>query len=186
MLTTKLRVPFECSRVNRTTFVIRENDKYEEYPFIYVKLYDDPPLAVISDTGCGGPDKERADAQQDPRHDLRSFIETTPVSSNDNQPLNPSFGSSKPLRKYLVICTHCHYDHILGIEAFRDSEIAVSGHDKAFVKEDLLEHSLCKYIPIPVPKYEVSRWTVHQEWLRFDGKYLFAPNDYPFAALHRV
>jgi hypothetical protein len=92
---------FDCQRLNDTTFVIVEDDKWREDPFIYVKVYDS--VIVLIDTGCGGASKD-PDVQL---KSLRKFIETYPVAANGDKPLNP--GGE---RGYVVICTHCHYDHI--------------------------------------------------------------------------
>ena len=43
---------FSCTRLNRSTFKIVEDDKYHEYPFIYVKITEH--VLVLIDTGCGG------------------------------------------------------------------------------------------------------------------------------------
>lgn len=92
---------FTCTRLNPSTFRIVEADKYGEFPFIYAKVYDS--VIVLIDTGCGG-------AARDPDvklTSLRDFVETYPVKENDNEPLN--LGG---IKSYVVICTHCHYDHI--------------------------------------------------------------------------
>jgi glyoxylase-like metal-dependent hydrolase (beta-lactamase superfamily II) len=92
---------FTASRLNDTTFQIVEDDKWAERPIIYAKVY--PSTIVLLDTGCGG-------AARDTRAELKSlrvFLETFPVADNGNNPLNP--GAE---RSYLVICTHCHFDHI--------------------------------------------------------------------------
>jgi glyoxylase-like metal-dependent hydrolase (beta-lactamase superfamily II) len=92
---------FHCQRLNETTFIIVEDDKWRETPFIYAKIYS--AVIVLFDTGCGG-------ASMDPDvqlKTLRNFIETYPVSANGHKPLNPAAE-----KEYVVICTHCHYDHI--------------------------------------------------------------------------
>ena len=156
---------FICSRVNASTFVIHENDKYEEHPFIYVKLYNDPRLVVLSDTGCGG-----GDADRDHYHNLKNYIETCPVAANDGKPLSPVEAE----RKYLIICTHCHYDHILGLKHFQtnSTRILASSFDRSFIEEDLPVHSLCKFLDVPTPEYTVSCWADHLENLSFDGQSL--------------
>ena len=146
---------FTCSRLNSTTFVIHEDDEYKEHPFIYVKLYDEVPLIVLSDTGCGG------GSHQPYSNNLKDFIENAPIPSNDGKPLNP-----KPAKKYAIFCTHCHYDHILGLKHFptSTSTIIASSNDKDFVQRNLAEHSLCKSIGVNVPKYKIAYWAKDYEW----------------------
>ena len=61
-----------------------------------------------------------------------------------------------------MICSHCHYDHILGIEDFTRHPrcgIWASSFDKSFLSlDDLPEHSLCKENGVPTPKYTVTDW----------------------------
>lgn len=111
------------------TFLIREHDHYGEYPHIYAKIcqqtgtatqvdgYRENPVhkvIVLSDTGCGTEvpcwnftrrNRGTSSYQAGPRYpqvwNIFTFLEYT---------LNP--GSEIP---YLVMTTHCHYDHILGI-----------------------------------------------------------------------
>jgi len=101
---------FSCMRLNDTTFLIVEDDKWAEYPFIYAKLY--ASVLVLIDTGCGGTPRD-ATAKV---ICLRTFLETYPVADNDHQPLNPD--SSKD---YIVICSHCHFDHIGKVAALTAS-----------------------------------------------------------------
>lgn len=99
------------------TYIISEHDRYGELPLIYAKLLVPSKVIVLSDTGCGTEvtvqkklDQRLAsstrvahdDSPLEPRvWNLRTFLEAT---------INP--GGRIP---YLVITTHCHYDHILGI-----------------------------------------------------------------------
>ncbi|KAF6226332.1 hypothetical protein HO133_009198 [Letharia lupina] len=154
---------FTCSRLNATTFVVYENDKYEEHPFIYVKIYDDPRLVVISDTGCGGGDEDR-----EHYHNLKKYIETCPAAANDGKPLNPI----EARRTYFIICTHCHYDHILGLKHFQtaSTSILASSFDRHFIEKNLPVHSLCEFLDVPTPEYTVSYWADDLDKLSFDGK----------------
>lgn len=70
-------------------------------PFIYAKVYD--TVLVLVDTGCGGAARDSSVEVTS----LRKFIETYPVADNDDRPLNAG-----AQRLYVVVCTHCHYDHI--------------------------------------------------------------------------
>ncbi|KAJ7707768.1 hypothetical protein B0H17DRAFT_1033917 [Mycena rosella] len=57
--------------------------------------------------------------------------------------------------EYVVVATHCHYDHVLGMEQFApDSQILVSGNCPSFVSPaNLPTHSLCKHMGIRTPVY---------------------------------
>lgn len=147
---------FVCSRLNNDTFLIVEHDTYDEHPFIYVKVYDDPPLVVLSDTGCGGVYIEVSPSSS--ADNIRGYLETYPILDNGNKPLNPRDSNGRPQKQYLVICTHCHYDHILGLPYFADTSpiIVASSYRKSFVIEDLAEHSLYNYKNITIPKYTVT------------------------------
>ena len=105
---------------------------------------------------------------------LREFLEIGLVEANNNRPLNP--GSE---RQYVIICTHCHYDHIGGIEQFsrlddKDnrscSAIIASARGRDFIENDLPEHSICKYMGIPTPRYKVSYWAEDFDQLKFPLK----------------
>lgn len=159
---------FKHSRLNPTTFLIREDDVYEEHPFIYVKIYDDPPLIVLSDTGCGGISSEFKPTN------LREYIETYPIPTLAGKPMNPRDANGEPSRKYAIFCTHCHYDHILGLNFFPAgiTTIVASSYDKAFVQENIAEHSLCKDVGVDVPEYKVSYWINDREWYDFNGQKL--------------
>lgn len=94
---------FKASRLTPTAFlVVEHSDSYDEHPFIYVKSLNDFTLMIL-DTGCGG---------NTPNHEitlrsLREFIETVDVDDNGGKPLNPD-----GRKKYIVVLSHCHYDHI--------------------------------------------------------------------------
>jgi glyoxylase-like metal-dependent hydrolase (beta-lactamase superfamily II) len=92
---------FSCRRLNSTTFVITEDDEWREYPNIHVKIYE--AAIVVIDTGCGGASMN----PHVPRRSLRKFIETLPIKDNNGRPLNP-----EGERDYIILCTHCHFDHI--------------------------------------------------------------------------
>ena len=156
---------FSYKKINDTTYVIIENDEYGEKPFIYAKLCERDDTLILSDTGCGGGTEGASSS-------LRAFLETCPLPENDSLPLNPRLGNGKPLRQYLIIMTHCHYDHILGISQFQDARgsdnlsILASEHGRSFIQSDLPSHSLCKLLGIPTPEYSVSHWARDLESVR--------------------
>lgn len=93
----------------------------------------------------------------------------------------------------MILCSHCHYDHIGGIEQFclpatsskSESEIGrgkgtteengrtdattiiASRLGKQFIEQDLPTHSLCKDLGIRTPVYKVSHWAEDFERLRY-------------------
>lgn len=101
---------FRASRLTPTTFLIVEHsDAYDEQPHIYVKFVDDTTLLIL-DTGCGG----KTDKPDINLTSLREFVETVDVVENEGKPLNEG-----GRRAYIVILSHCHYDHICGYLCFR-------------------------------------------------------------------
>jgi glyoxylase-like metal-dependent hydrolase (beta-lactamase superfamily II) len=150
---------FVSRRLNSSTFLIIEDDDYGEQPYIYVKVYSGHLL--ITDTGCNTPRSKTPSLTS-----LRQYLETYPLPLNGHRSLNP--GGKK---QYIIICSHCHYDHILGIPQFltADPIIVASNFDKSFILEDLPVHSLCKYINVPTPQYNISHWASHMEYFSLSG-----------------
>ena len=148
--------PYYCSKLNDTTYLIVHHDKYLEFPFLYVKLYQSLSLAVIIDTGCGAHNGQK-DA---PVLELRDFIHSEILSSEQ-----ASFD-------FIVVCTHCHFDHIGGIEAFfgAGAKIVASGHDCGFLRPDRRDaNSLCGAFGMQTPKYEISHYAQDGEELEHKG-----------------
>ncbi|KAJ7650323.1 Metallo-hydrolase/oxidoreductase [Roridomyces roridus] len=142
----KLEPAFRATRLTRSTFVLSEwSDIYDEHPQIYVKVVPDANTILIIDTGCGG-------ATRNPDiglTNLREFIETVQLDCNGGAALN----EGKKL-DYIVVLTHCHYDHILAVEQFEGYPILVSSHSPDFVSTDNLPaHSLCAHLGIKTPTY---------------------------------
>ncbi|KAG2133646.1 Metallo-hydrolase/oxidoreductase [Suillus bovinus] len=145
------RLPaFTARRLTQTTFLIVEwDDIFNEHPFIYAKVVPSAKTILIMDTGCGG-------ATHNPQiglKSLREFIETVAVPDNNGKPLNEG-----GKMKYIVVESHCHYDHILGVEQFAaDSPIIGSGHSPAFVSpENFPANSECNALGLRAPIYELT------------------------------
>ncbi|KAJ3572412.1 hypothetical protein NP233_g3103 [Leucocoprinus birnbaumii] len=137
---------FQATRITPSTFLVKEhNDIFSERPHIYVKVIPSAGTVLVIDTGTGGKSNDN-DVEVT---SLRQFIETVEVADNDHRPLNEG-----GKMKYVVVTTHCHYDHILGLEDFADSVILASGHSKAFLSPDRIqEHSLANALNIKIPQY---------------------------------
>ncbi|RFU24766.1 hypothetical protein B7463_g11578, partial [Scytalidium lignicola] len=148
---------FISKRVNDTTFLLIEDDAYGEQPYIYVKIYSE--YLLITDTGCNASRICHREVKS-----LRDYLETYPVPAANGRILNP-----EGKKGYIIICSHCHYDHILGIPQFLSSNphIIASGFDSSFLLEDLPSHSQCKWRDAPTPKYPISHWARHLETYSF-------------------
>lgn len=183
---------FAATRLNRTTFLIREDDSFGEHPLIYAKLHPRLPVLILSDTGCNAPRDPSVAISK-----LRTFLEEFPVKDNDARPLNPRNEFGHPERQYTVILTNCYYDHIgsldqfptmplsmslalerttrgaaLGSKPLPSCIIVASGHCETFATHHLAEHSLCKFHGLKPPSYRVSRWAKDGEALVRDGQKL--------------
>lgn len=153
---------FSVKRISKTTFLIREDDLYEEHPFIYAKLHPTAPVVILSDTGCNEPSEQH---KYDRYIHLRRYLEHCPVPSNNNKPLNPHGA-----RQYVIICTHCHFDHTGGIVQFLEggtTEIVASASGRDFIESDLESHGLFRHYDIPVPYYQVTKWAQAFERLTY-------------------
>ena len=167
------RFPFTIRQLNPSTHLIRETDKYSEFPHIYAKTVfltkgaTRPALIVLSDTGCGTnlhpspnfstiirPERNISRPSKHlPDHDynLSNFLRAT-INPNGEIP-------------YLVISTHCHYDHILGLKNLPPTTsgmtaVLCSSHKKSFIvpRSNLAQHSLCDAIGEKTPRYDVGIW----------------------------
>ncbi|KAI0691523.1 Metallo-hydrolase/oxidoreductase [Cerioporus squamosus] len=144
------KVAFTARRLTPSTFLIVEvDDVYDEHPFIYAKMVPSARTILLLDTGCGG--KTREPNVELTR--LRDFLEREPVEDNGVKPINPGGAM-----RYVVVLSHCHYDHILGVEQFvHDSPVLASGNDPSFLAPaNLPTHSLCESLHIRTPSYTPS------------------------------
>ena len=160
----EIKVPYFCSKLNGTTHLIIQNDSYSEFPFIYVKLCSNPPLAVIFDTGCGADNGNNGYSPME----LKEFIENQVVTDDTTY-------------EHLIICTHCHFDHIGGIEAFSEAgaDILASAYDREFLlPENRPANSLCEVFGMETPKYNVTHYLKDDERITHHGR------DLELQALH--
>ncbi|KAM3424779.1 hypothetical protein BST61_g6760 [Cercospora zeina] len=164
---------FSTTKLNSTTFLIQEHDAYSERPFIYAKLPRNVPVLILTDTGCDEPDSQHKNSRY---IRLRDYLENFPIPANCNKPLNPNSSLH-----YIVIFTHCHYDHIGGITQFlppsgppgneAPPQIVASSWGRDFIEsEDFDAHSLFKFIDKPVPFYYITKWAQAFEELYFEVK----------------
>ncbi|KAF4550605.1 Hypothetical protein D9617_16g013930 [Elsinoe fawcettii] len=148
---------FISTRLNDSTFAITEDDRFGEHPVLYAKLYPGKPVLVLSDTGLNAPNKRSQNATYS---EIRKFLEECPIPANDNQPLNPG-----GRMQYVIIISHCHYDHIYGLPSFYEQGNAayppivissLSGKD--FVTHDLYQHSLAPFRGLPRIEYKPTNF----------------------------
>ncbi|CAK5268734.1 unnamed protein product [Mycena citricolor] len=139
---------FTAIRLTPTTFMLTEyDDIFDEHPQIFVKVVSSANTVLIIDSGCGGKSARPAKTTS-----LRTFIEKAKLDCNGGVALNEGGRMD-----YVVVATHCHYDHILGIEQFTDSPILVSGHDASFISpKNLPAHSLCQTLGLKTPQFKAT------------------------------
>ncbi|KAF4472420.1 hypothetical protein FALBO_652 [Fusarium albosuccineum] len=161
--------PFTIRRLNETTYLIREHDPYGESPHIYVRICsqtdskgNQSTVIVVNDTGVNTSAPRNTG---DKTWTIKSFLE---------HHLNP-----KHEIPYLVILSHCHYDHILGLHSLLskdDSEdachvtVLASSHQPSFTDsyEKLAEHSLCNSIDMKPPIYHTAIWAKDWQQINYD------------------
>ncbi|WPG99000.1 Hypothetical protein R9X50_00180200 [Acrodontium crateriforme] len=153
---------FTTRRINASTFVIQEDDAFGEQPLIYVKVHPKCPVIIVCDTGCDQPNEEH---EHDEYIHLRKYLEHYPVKCNHHLPLNPN-----GTRQYIIICTHSHFDHTLGITQFiagGTTEVIASAAGRDFIESDLEGHGLFQSVGKPVPYYTITLWAQAFEKLKY-------------------
>jgi glyoxylase-like metal-dependent hydrolase (beta-lactamase superfamily II) len=193
--------PFSIQKIQRnratasTTYLIREHDQYGEYPHIYAKictaepsshrphspahrhcdssgyLREMPMVIVLSDTGCGTEVRNSAFPFAIPSSDIDCYSHRQPRVWNIRTFLEFTLNPDEKI-PYLVMTTHCHYDHILGVGKLPPTSLPSTGrpphpttvlsssHAKSFVLpySHLQRHSLCEFRHLHAPKYDVGIW----------------------------
>lgn len=152
---------YTLSKLNDSTHLIIHNDKDIEFPYIYLKLYSELSLAVLLDTGCGSHNGKGSG----PAEELKDFIETNIFSQAEHKQATQY--------EYFIICSHCHFDHIGGIEAFTKASgttIVASGFDPDFnSKKNRPGNSLCENFGNPTPNYDIDVLAGNGDWLTYKG-----------------
>jgi glyoxylase-like metal-dependent hydrolase (beta-lactamase superfamily II) len=157
----------------------------DENPHIYVKKHTQnlpdgrtASLLIVNDTGCGT--SVSSNLSRTGQWNIRTFID---------HHLNPS--SSIP---YLVILSHCHYDHILGLNPIlrpahmthsTRTLIVSSAYDPSFISpSNLRKHSLCGEMGLRLPPYHTSVWAQHAQVLEVVHPKLGAQVSLPVTTFH--
>ncbi|KAK7553248.1 hypothetical protein IWX49DRAFT_309185 [Phyllosticta citricarpa] len=195
MLQSSASSSFSARRLNRSTFVIAEDDRFCAHPLIYAKLHPQLPVLILANTGVGVPRDSSVEVYK-----IRQFLEEYPIPDNGGKPLNPRQSNGFPERHYYVIINHCHYDRIGAVEQFPTppstsatssrvaitrskyaitaskgsmySTVVASGNAPSFITGNLPEHSLCNLLRRPAPDYRPSKWAKDGEHLCHDGQKL--------------
>lgn len=126
-------------------------------------------MLVLTDTGVGTTTSASNDIQEPTVWTICTFLERT---------VNP--GHQIP---YLVILSHCHYDHILGLQHLLGEldvgahperpnpslKIVSSSYKPSFVSpwSTLNLHSLCAEKGLIAPRYNVDIWAKDSEQLQY-------------------
>lgn len=63
---------FTSSKLNSSTRLIIHDDKYLEFPYICLRIYTNPPLIVVVDTGCGAHNGKG----NTPHVELKDFVDS--------------------------------------------------------------------------------------------------------------
>ncbi|KAJ6028847.1 hypothetical protein N7540_004423 [Penicillium herquei] len=169
--------PFHVRRLNESIYVFREHDNYDQYPNIYAKICSAPDengslssVIVLSDAGCATSIKNPDfDYSKDPK-----TPEYWNIYTALKQTINPD--GQFP---YLVITTHCHFDHILGIGLLPPTDadskhlnidqpkgplttVLSSAHSADHISswKHICRHSLAKSFQVDVecPYYSIGMW----------------------------
>lgn len=158
-------------------WMIREDDVYGQRPHIYAKICSSngpdgkAEVIVLSDTGCGTEvtaDQEIGNSQSPDNSsvwNIRTLLEYT---------INPG-----GKLHYLVIMTHCHWDHILGIAKFLSSPTTIASSSQEKIKCEpssvqivasakgiqfaypyckVQKNSHCLALGLEAPQYNITTW----------------------------
>ncbi|KAF2805553.1 uncharacterized protein BDZ99DRAFT_450180 [Mytilinidion resinicola] len=176
--------PFSIRRINPITYLIRENDIYGEHPHIYAKICSSNTLSIIvlSDTGVG---TNLPNPQYSPSSPQSSQPKFWNIGTFLEHTINPD--SRIP---YVVITTHCHYDHILGIHHLPPTDrpptiVLASSNSTDFLSpySRLQRHSLCDRLNRRAPWYHIT-WAVDLSYVTYKDPFGGLPLQTNIQILH--
>ncbi|TKA69623.1 hypothetical protein B0A55_06771 [Friedmanniomyces simplex] len=106
--------------------------------------------------------------------DLKTFIET--------EILREDAASGPSEYRLMAVCTHCHFDHIGGIESYFDdgAMICTSGHDPDFNGSQNRTANSPAAFRMPTPQYQITHLLEDGEEVRFEGVSLGLKEDRVF------
>ena len=140
------RVEALASRV----YLVVENDRFYEFPYMYVIIGSARIVLIDTGVGTGGSDS------------YAKWLRTWLSEENSKLPI-------------LVINTHCHFDHVggnAGLESTVAATIAASGHNRDFTSAALdpqRDASLAKMVECTeLAPYEVAKWLDDRERIRLN------------------
>jgi len=142
---------------------VAHQDEDQKYPFIYVKTHHDSQLVVVIDTGCGVISPDVGPKPQD----LKNFIEANLLAVTAEPATSSRVDSAGT--DWLVICTHCHFDHICGIQSLADAGagIIASACDRDFINpEHCYVNSLCAASGRLTPDHQISQFATDGEMIQ--------------------
>lgn len=123
---------FTVKQLSERVWCIVEDDRFRQYPFIYIVSGDD--RIVVVDTGAGS-------------QSLRGLLERLRNGG--------TFGETRKSAPFSVVCTHCHFDHVANNHEF--STVMMCGAARQFT-ENITITSLASSVGATVRPYTVTRW----------------------------
>jgi len=134
---------FLHEQLSPNTWKVVENDPFKQYPFLYVVLGEDK--CILIDTGCG-------------TADYLSFLNT--------------HINTKGL-KYLVICTHVHFDHVGGNFQFSEANcigIYLGGKNQTFTQNFEINSLAMAHNGAKVKPFVITRWLKEGDLIFLDDQ----------------
>src|SRR3989338_842464 len=130
------------TRLSERVFRVVENDRFGQFPFMYVIIGSDK--CILIDTGCGS-------------SDYRQFVETT-------------INTAK--LPYLIVNTHIHFDHVGGNHFFENSPgflgTCIGGNARVFSENYPLNSLVLAHHGAKLESFKIDRWLQENELIYLD------------------